>query len=155
MEPQTNIEEIIKLLGEHEQALGELYYKYSQRLANRKFWQKIAKDERVHYQWVQTLWVISLKKEDKEKIHLNEEKFHQAAIASSLDFVKKLIQEADSHNLIEALKNALKLEQLMIEKKYFAIFQSDSPKVKQILTDLDNATIEHIERVNLELETAS
>ncbi len=129
MEQPKNLNPIINLLGQHEEIMAQLYQTYAAQFPDPEFWQNLAQAEHVHYRWVKSLSTPHLK-----NIYLDEAIFQSAGIETSINYIKELIAKASNHTLINALSYALDIETAMIEKGYFKIFKSDSPKVNQILT---------------------
>ena len=144
-----NPKQIIELLATHEETLAKLYGVYMGQLPDRTFWEHLNKDELVHASWLRTIYNLS----NQKKIYIDEEIFNQAAIDTSLDYLKKLILEAGSHTQINALGLSLDIEQAMIEKKYFKVFKTDSAEVQDIMKRLETATLVHIDLVKKELES--
>src|SRR3990167_11219848 len=143
--------QIIELLATHEETLAKLYGVYMGQFPDRAFWEHLYKDELVHASWLRTIYNLS----NQKKIYIDEEIFNQAAIDTSLDYLKKLILEARSQTQINALGISLDIEQAMIEKKYFKVFKTDSAEVQDIMKRLETATLVHIDLVKKELESAN
>ena len=57
-----------------------------------------------------------------------------------------LVQEKGV-TLDQALTTALRLEESLIEKRFFEVFDSDSPELKEVFQDLSRETEAHIEKI--------
>ncbi len=136
----------INTLADHEAVIGALYKKYAEKFENSDFWNELFRQERIHYQWLHTLSDTS-----NGKIYFDDNRFPIVAITGSIDHIKKLIEDSPQHTLVNALSFALDIEQGLIERKYFEVFQTDAPEVKHILTDLQKATEEHVMKVKSEM----
>ena len=128
--------------------LSQLYRVYENQFPNRPFWENLAKNEIIHFQWLQKLYQLAPEK----KIFIDEEKFKTAAIQTSIEYLLRLINEAASCSLVNALVLALDIEQAMIEKKYFEVFKTDSAEIQDIMKQLEKATLAHVYLVKKELE---
>lgn len=132
---------VIQLLSEHEEAIGNLYAEYAKVFQDqRDFWTKFSKEEFQHAEWVRSLQALLEKGEV-----LFAERFHEAAIQTSLKFIIKQIERAKEGNvtLIEALSVSLSIETSLLEKKFFDAFAGDSIKVKKIKRSLRDETKRH------------
>ncbi|MDD5015311.1 MAG: hypothetical protein PHW73_09490 [Atribacterota bacterium] len=71
------------------------------------------------------------------------------AIKTSLEYVKSQIAEAQNNKI--SAKNALSvardIENGLIEKKFFEVFEPDCREIKQVFLDLATATREHSNRI--------
>jgi len=136
----------IKLLAEHEKAISQLYKEYARKFPEQKdFWSKIAREELEHASWIFTL----CSKAKEGSLYFEEGRFKTGAIKTSLEYLKSQIAEAQNNKI--SAKNALSvardLENGLIEKKFFEVFQPDCREIKQVLLDLAAATREHSNRI--------
>ena len=136
----------LELMAEHEKAISQLYQAYARKYPKQKdFWSKIASEELDHANWI-----YRLHSQVKEGLlHFKEGRFKDAAIETSLEFVKSKLAEAQKEDISDkrALSIARDLESGLIEKKYFEVFESDCREMKQIFLDLAAATREHYNRI--------
>ncbi len=137
---------VIQELIEHELALKELYEVYAEKFPeNKDFWNKIAAEELGHATWIRRLESdIS-----QGKTLFKEDRFNTQLIQTSTDYVNSQIASALQHDLelINALSVAVDIEQVMLENKFFEVFEVDSIELKQIMQSLQKATEEHLQRV--------
>lgn len=137
---------ILAAMKEHEQALAGLYEVYAGKFPEyKKFWTKLALEEVMHAGWIDKLHAdIEGSSED-----FVIERFRIGALEHSTDYVKKQAETALQPDfvLINALSIALRLEEALIENKYFEVFEGDSPKTKHSLTLLAQSTQIHCERI--------
>jgi len=141
------------LLRAHELALGRLYRTYGETFPqHRDLWTRLSQEEQEHADWID---VLRLKVEE-EPSGLVVDRFPAAAIEHSIDYVNRLIDRAHRGDLtaVNALANALDLENALIENRYFEVFASDSAEIKRTLSDLARSTQAHHEQVRRALQTA-
>ncbi|MEA1940107.1 MAG: hypothetical protein U9N03_05535 [Candidatus Caldatribacteriota bacterium] len=137
---------IIELLAEHERVISQLYKEYARKFPEQNdFWSKIADEEIEH-----ASWIFKLRSQvEKGSLYFKEGRFKTEAIKTSLEYLKSQITEVQNKKI--SAKNALSvardLENGLIEKKFFEIFESDCREIKQVLRDLAAATREHRNRI--------
>jgi rubrerythrin len=138
--------EIIELLAEHEKEISRLYQEYARKFPEQKdFWSKIAREEIEH-----ASWIFKLRSKIKEgTLYFKEGRFKMEAIKTSLEYLKSQITEAQNNKI--SAKNALSvardIENGVIEKKFFEVFEPDCREIKQVFLDLATATREHSNRI--------
>lgn len=143
--PEAAVREI-DLLKEHEKLIGRLYASYAHRFPqDRDFWLGLSKEEQEHAGWIEFLQ----ERMEQEPAILIVNRFPIAAISHSIDYVNKLIDQADRVGLtpIKALSAALDIERGLLENRYFEVFASDSAEVRRILELLAQGIAAHLERV--------
>lgn len=141
------------LLRAHELALGRLYRTYANTFPqHRDLWTRLSQEEQEHADWIDALRL----KVEEESSGLVVDRFPAAAIEHSIDYVNRLIDRAHRSDLtaVNAMANALDLENAMIESRYFEVFASDSVEIKRTLSDLARSTQAHHEQVRRALQTA-
>lgn len=141
----------IEALANHEEAIGELYRKYSGKFPDyEQFWLGLAEEEVLHAKWIREL------RDEIEKgtVFFNDGRFNIVAIQTSLKFIKKQIVDSESQeiSIIIALSLALDTEKALLERKYFEIFEGDSVRLKHVLQDLAEATEHHRDRIEQALK---
>ena len=139
-------EVILEAMKEHEQSLAHLYERYATKFLEYKgFWTELSLEEVQHADWLDKLQAgIEGSSED-----FIVERFPLGAIQHSTEYVKKLAETADQPDfvLINALSTALRLEEALMENKYFEVIETDSIKTKHTLAMLAQSTREHYQRV--------
>jgi len=137
---------IIELLAEHERIIAELYNEYSQKFPPQKnFWLKLAGEEIGHAEWLDQL----KSKIEEGKLHFREGRFNEEAIHTSIDYLRRQMVRAQEEKITtkNALSIACDIENGLIEKKFFEVFEPDSKEVKKVFMDLAYATREHHNRI--------
>ena len=140
-------DKILEAMKEHELALAELYEVYADKFPEYKdFWTKFSREEYQHADWINTLQTRF--EESTEDFVI--ERFPIGAVENSTEYVKKLAVTTRQSDmlLINALSTAVHLEQALIEKKYFEVFEGDSAKTKKILSLLAQSTQKHYEKLH-------
>jgi len=139
--------EILEAMKEHELALAELYEVYADKFPEYKdFWRKFSSEEIQHADWINKLQTRF--EESTEDFVV--ERFTIGAVEHSTEYIKKLADTARQEDmlLINALSTAVHLEQALIEKKYFEVFEGDSAKTKHVLSLLAQSTQKHYEKLH-------
>lgn len=139
-------EVILEAMKEHEQALAHLYELYVGKFPEYKdFWNELSKEEVQHAGWIDKLQVGLENSSDDFVV----ERFPIGAIQHSTEYVKKLMDMANQPDfvLINALSTALRLEEALMENKYFEVIETDSAKTKHTLAMLAQSTQQHCQRV--------
>ena len=140
-------DKILEAMKEHELALSELYEVYAGKFSEYKdFWTKFSKEEIQHADWVNTLQTRIEESPDDFVV----ERFAIGAVEHSTEYIKKLANTARQSDmlLINALSTAVHLEQALLEKKYFEVFEGDSAKTKYILSLLAQSTQKHYDKLH-------
>ena len=136
----------IGLMAAHESAIADLYRAYADHLAKyRDFFLGLAADEVLHARMVAGLAVDVW----AGKVQVRAGRFSVESILSSLDFAKARVAEAERGevSLVEALSTAKNVEEGLIERRYFEIFEDDGPELMELLQRLAAETEGHRARV--------
>ncbi len=139
-------EVILEVMKEHEQSLARLYELYAGKFPEYKgFWTELSLEEVQHAGWIDKLQANI---EDSTEDFIVE-RFPVGAIQRSTEFVNKQTVAADQPDfiLINALSTALRLEEALMENKYFEVIETDSIKTKRTLAMLTRSTLEHYQRI--------
>lgn len=142
MNLEENQIKTIEALANHEEAISQLYRKYGDKFPDyEQFWLGLAEEEVLHTKWIREL------RDDIEEgtVFFNEGRFNIVAIQTSLKYIKKQIVDSENQeiSLPFALFLALDIENALLERKYFEIFEGDSVGLKHVLQDLAEATELH------------
>ena len=89
-------------------------------------------------------------------VHIKANRFNETAIQTSVDYVRRLLDEVDEPetDLIKALSLAEYIEESLLENKYFEIFEDDGVEIHRTLDLLSDATKGHLAKVRKELAKA-
>ncbi len=137
--------EIVDMMAKNEVKLSELYAKYAHAYPTRKeFWNELAREEVSHGAWISTL----KKRIEDGSVKFSSERFN---VDLNNDFYRHVQQEelkiSENTPLIEALKTSGEIEEMMLEKKFFEVFQGDAPELEVLLLALEYSTKNHREIV--------
>lgn len=138
--------ETLGLMAAHESALADLYRAYAKALPEHEdFFSRLAADEVTHARMVAG-FVDDVK---ARKVYVRPGRFSSQSILSSLDFARERVAEAErgGMSLMEALSTAKDLEEGLIERKYFEIFEDDGPELMKLLERLAGETEAHRRKV--------
>jgi len=139
-------EVILEAMKEHEQSLARLYELYAAKFLEYKgFWTELSLEEVQHTDWIDKLQADI---ENSSEAFIVE-RFPLGAIQRSTEFVNKQAIEADQPGfvLINALSTAMRLEEALMENKYFEVIETDNIKTKRTLAMLTRSTLEHYQRI--------
>jgi hypothetical protein len=139
--------EIISLLAENEEAVSNLYRLYAEKFPYyRDFWLKLAKEELEHADLIRTLFLYSKRQQD---IFIRDIMFNTGAIKWVINYTKNVIQEAKikEYDIVHALSLALDIENSLVEKKLFQLFEGDDPKLQNTLKYLEKSSESHKTRI--------
>lgn len=139
----------VEILGELQEASGNLFHIYSQRFPDfSQFWSILADDKFRHVIWINTL----LGGVRQGKVRVNRDRIHMEAIRSSLQFARRQISSARKHtgSCKQAFSVAVSLETAIMEKKFFEAFESDSPDFRELADKLLEETKIHLDKLKAE-----
>jgi len=145
----SEVEQIqtLGLMAAHESVLADLYRAYAKKLPRyQDFFNSLAADEVLHARMVAG-FVDDVK---ARKVYVRPGRFSSQSILSSLDFARARVAEAErgGMSLMEALSTAKDLEDALIERKYFEIFEDDGPELTRLLERLATETEAHRRKVS-------
>ena len=138
------------MLEEHEEAIASLYAVFSSCLPETKdFWAGLVLEEKCHASWLRTL----RERLESDGSLLNRRQFNTAAIQTSIDYVKRRINEVSSQGIttLRALVIGLDLEAALLEKDFFRILESDSTEMKKQFNALIDQTASHRKMLEAQL----
>jgi len=136
----------LKNLIENEELLSILYKKYSDIFkSDTQFWIEISKDEIVHASWISELD----NKIGKDGIIINDDRFQIEAIINFGKYVQQNIDAVDIETIspINALSIAMDIENSMLERDIFKIYETDNDELKAVLNKLKKSTEIHYSEV--------
>jgi len=146
LESKDNQDAVIEMLAQNEEAIGRLYIAYSERFPSFKdLWLVLASEEKEHAAWIRKLG----EQTRDGRVLFTPDRFRRAAIRSFQNYIEKEIVTAKGAGLqiINALSIAFYIEESLIERKYFEVFETDSVELKRLLRDLDAATRKHAQTI--------
>jgi rubrerythrin len=136
----------IEMMAKHEEAIGRLYDVYAQKLPDyEKFWLTLAEEERTHASWIRQL----SESVEEGDLTFNEGRFNLQAIETSLRYLEDWTRQAGtaSMTMLKALAIAADIENALIDRKFFEIYEADSEYLQAVLKALEEAAREHRDRV--------
>lgn len=135
---------LLDAMRQHEQMIARLYQTYAERFeAYSDFWNELSGAELRHARCLEKLQ--SLLKENPDIIIV--QRFSIDAIKSSIRYINELIEltKKPEFEPINAFSLAMKLEEALLEKKYFEVLVGDSQEIKETLSLLLNETEVHFQ----------
>jgi len=141
-----DIEKIINLLIENENAISQLYKLFSDKFEGASvFWAGLSIEEKGHASHIRML----LEKVEKGEFVADLKRFDAQIIQQNVEYMNLLIEKfkKESLSLQDALSIAKSIEESIIENNYFNILDKDSIEVKRILQFLKGETESHLRRL--------
>ncbi|MBE0430857.1 MAG: DUF2202 domain-containing protein [Dehalococcoidia bacterium] len=139
-------------LAENEEAIAALYQEYAGRFPEYdSFWRGLAHDEEEHAGWIRVLGSTDA----PDEVFVDRTRFNEQAIQTYLDYLRRelaKVQQGET-TLLNALAVTLYIEESLIERKYFEVFDTDAPRLKQVLQNLAAATRTHVEKARETLDS--
>ena len=137
---------VIALLIEIEESAKALYEVFAENFPeHREFFEEMAKEEKDHVGLIRTLGASVASGEAR----YNPEKFNPEEIQDTIQWMKEQIRNAQKNEMTfkDALAVSLGLEDKMVEKSYFEIFEPVSEGVKEFMEGVLHAQDKHCDRV--------
>ena len=150
---RSQIEEI-EALALHEETIGDLYTAFANRFPDdREFWAELSDEEYAHADWVRAL----AGRVEGGELTINEGRFSTKALENSMNYIKGWIKQAESEEitLLYALSIAKDIENALLDKNFFEVFEADSEDMANVLNALIEASGEHRDRVLEKLDEVS
>ena len=138
--------DVVSLLAKHEEAIGGLYRVFADKYEGYgQFWSELASEEDQHAEWIGRL----NKRIQDGAGKVRAEMFDPQAIKQSLDHINEVMEmaKADQFSFKQALAEAINIEESILEKKYYELFEGNIAEIKQVQYCLEDATREHRERI--------
>jgi len=138
----------MELLAKNEESLSRLYQVYASRFPEYKeLWGGLAGEEKNHAGWIRH---FDEKVRAGQGIYRN--RFKAAAVRTFMNHTEEEIVKAKKpdYQSINAFSVAYYIEESLIERKYFEVFESDSTELKKLLQDLAKATKTHATKIKTE-----
>jgi hypothetical protein len=139
-------DDLLAALQAHEEVIGRFYQVCAGRFADdAPFWSALAAEEAKHAGWLEQL--RSQRKDFPEIVIV--ERFSVEAIRHSIDYINKLIERAAHGDFerINALSLAMKLEEALIEGRFFEIIEGDPQQVHTVYDMLQADTQRHLQTI--------
>ncbi len=137
---------VAETLARHERMIGTLYKTYAEQMpGDEEFWRGLSDEEEEHAAWLDSMCDLvetGLALSGWTRFPLRE-------VEASIHRLKRRISETKGSvpDPKEALAEALKVENAMLEKQFFMFVESDHPDVVVVLQKLASTTRDHIARI--------
>ncbi|MDA3839364.1 MAG: hypothetical protein PF574_10335 [Candidatus Delongbacteria bacterium] len=148
-EERKEIDKGLILLGyhaEHERMISQLYSYYRKKFPKEGVWLFLVEEEKKHEAWIKQIII----KINEGKIKFDHRDSSIEDVKISLQNVKDEMAKVftDEYVLNTAYSFAFVLENSIIEKDLFKLFESDDPIIAEILKNLSNDTKKHRDIMN-------
>jgi hypothetical protein len=131
---------MMAMLVIHEDLVAQLYEAYAQLLPEYEgFWSQLVREEVQH-----TNLLCSVGGKDVSKRDLTLK-----GLDTSLEYMKVLLANAQRQNMSirMALSTALQVENSLIEKKLFEVYEGDDAELRSVFSNVTQGTYTHIARI--------
>lgn len=138
--------ELIEKLAQNEESVSQLYRAYADRFpAYNEFWAGLADEEMKHASWLRQL---SMKIVDGSPLYVDEDRFRVQPVQIYQNYLQQELTKAKGADisLTYALSVTASIEESLIERKYFEVFETDSVELKHVLLNLADATRAHMNK---------
>lgn len=142
-----DVDQIIFLLSEHKKNVANLYHNYYKKFPDHAVWLHLAQSKQKNHEFLQRFCFAPKKLSPRT----DDSIFKSSAIKTSMEWVNRLIEESQKHDIHTALGYSLDLEQSKIDQRYFDVFQNDAPEIKDILPNITKEAQEYIAIIESEL----
>ena len=138
--------DVIEMIARKEETLCQLYETYSDKFQDhRDFWLDIAAEETQHANWIRELRSLV----EEGTVDFKEDRFNKEAIQTFIEYLERELTKAREQemSLINALSTALYIEEALLERKFFVVYETDVLQLKRILLDIATSVEGHVQRV--------
>ena len=132
-----------------EEAVSGLYGTFSQRLEEcSAYWAKIAAEEMQHAMMVRGLYKVL----DKGHVFFNVERFNSKELLGQIEWILDMDYAAHHEDLsrYKAINTALRIEQSLAERRFYATVKSDAPEFKFVAERMTAHSAEHMRHLEEE-----
>ena len=148
----NSFESLLEKLVEMEMAMGGLYHLFSERFPEAAvFWQEMSTEEEEHSKWIEeTLDVFR-----KGQVKRGTTTLTSQAADIVIKHVSSLGEKCKRReiSIVSAYASAYDLENSLLEKNFFRVFNLDLPPHKEVGDKLFHATQAHRKRIGEALNT--
>ena len=137
--------DILHRLAENEEAIGVLYHEYAERFPEYdSFWYGLAGEEKEHANWIRRLCSTAVER----GLFINQARFNKEALQTYINYLQHELAKAKQGEttLLNGLSVTLYIEESLIERKYFDVFETDSAELKHVLRKLAASTRTHLDK---------
>jgi len=142
---------MMQMLAANEEAVGRIYEAYANKFPeHEQFWFGLAMEEADHSNWIFEL----LHKVSKGSASIYEDRFHTEDIQRFQDYLEEQLDivRQEKISFVDALLTALDIEESLVERRFFHVFEGDSEETRSVLEYLASATENHIKIIKRQLE---
>jgi rubrerythrin len=135
--------QVLVALANNELLISKLYQRYSENVPEmRNFWLKLVGEEIHHHRMILEL----NNKIAAGEVFFDEKRFKLKPIELVQSYLSEKIEEADSKkpSARESLAFAADVENSLLERKIFTVFDADSEDLKELLISLTEETRQHL-----------
>jgi hypothetical protein len=140
------IQELVNRLMENEMAIGRLYEQFGETFSeDEKFWKEISREELLHFNWLKQLGDFV----KKEKIGTRPTSLRSQPVSTSINYINSLIEKCRKGELTreKAYALAYDIENSLLEKHFFSIFEFASTPYRKIQSEMSRETRDHRDKI--------
>lgn len=143
---------LLASLAENEEAIEVLYRGYASRFPEYdSFWHGLADEEKEHAGWIRALCASM---HDGELL-IRPGRFNGRAILTYLEYLRREVAKVRQGEitLLNALVVTLYIEESLLERRYFEVFETDAPQLRRVLQNLAASTRTHVDKARRVLDS--
>lgn len=148
MTDEISRKNILDLIEENEMNVSRLYALYAGKIpGHRVFWLDLSSEELGHAANIRAM------RKKMPDATFEENNFTRGALRYVFDFLQEKLQEAGEKSIshADALGNALRIEQSILEKKCFEFFLPNDKELKTVMENINRETESHVSKLRDEL----
>ena len=133
---------ITEIMANIEEMISGHYTSYAAQFEDyRDFWLNLAAEELVHAQWIRDLYAHSR----QGQVLFNEKRFNKESLKEMQGRLGEMLVtlRAQTKTMKDALSSSVNIENFILEKDCFEIFETDIPELKALLGRLEKETLGH------------
>lgn len=133
---------LLEKLQENESALARLYRQFARSFPDdAEFWNAVVREEEQHCEWVAQMRAIVT----SGKVRVGSGNLRVEAINSAIDYLAAVAENCaqGKFDREHAFAIAFDIENSLLEKRFFTVFESDSVEFKHLVDTIVRETVRH------------
>jgi len=137
--------DLLIVMVKHEETIGELYGLFARKFPeHERLWSDLSRQEMEHADWIRRLYA----KTEDGSVSVCKERFDIGEAQTSLNYVRVLMANARQPiSLSRAFSMAMEIENSLLEKKFYEVFEGDSEELKRAFELLVLEIQQHIAKI--------
>ena len=138
--------DMLEILAQNEEKISQLYDVFAKQYPPYKgLWAELSQDEKEHAKWIRKI----IPQVKSGKVKLDSDRFNTEAVITYQNYLDEEIEKTKQRQqpIMTSLTITLYIEKSLIEHRFFDIFDGDSVELTQMLAKLEEATKNHLAKV--------